>query len=430
MHLVGEVTPVSRLAPAVALWVAALLALVLAPVAQATYPGENGRIYFSALCEGCNQYDVYSVNPDGSGLENVTDVVTDGPDLPDNAYDPSVSADGKRMAFAVDSQATSQIWIMNTDGTGALQLTNDEMIDYAPTISPDGSKIVWNHWPEYTDHDIWVMNSDGSGPQSFYNGSGEDYYPRFTPDGQTIVMQSETGDMDIRKVPFTPMVPPLSTSTGVADNDEFLEAEPTVSPDGTRVIFTQRPTSNSLAPFDLYSVSINGGPTTPLFPAVSTSGPTPAYSPDGTKIVFGSNGVAMIGNADGSGTPAPLDIGALNSPYGFDWTPKPVLSSPPPPPGDIDPPQTKILKGPKGKIHSHAARFRFSSDEAGSSFRCKLDRGKFSRCFSPKRYQNLKAGKHVFQVFAIDIAGNRDQSPAKRTFTVLKEKRKGARHAH
>jgi Tol biopolymer transport system component len=219
MHLVGEVAPVSRLAPAIGLWIAALLALVLAPVAHATYPGENGKIYFSALCEGCNQYDIYSVNPDGSGLENVTDVVTDGPDLPDSAYDPSVSADGKRMAFAVDSQATAQIWIMNTDGTGALQLTNDEMIDQQPTLSPDGSKIVWNHWPEFFDRDIWVMNSDGSGKQSFYDGSAEDYYPRFTPDGQTIVMQSETGDMDIRKVPFTPMVPPLSTSTGVADSD-------------------------------------------------------------------------------------------------------------------------------------------------------------------------------------------------------------------
>ena len=165
-----------------ALTLMAFGALSAAPV-EATYPGENGRIYFSALCEGCGQYGIYSVNPDGSGLDNVTDVVTGGPDLPDSASEPSVSADGKRMTFAVDSQATAEIWIMNTDGSGAQQLTNDEMIDYKPALSPDGSKIVWNHWPEYTDHDIWVMNSDGSGQQSFYNGSGEDYYPRFTPDG-------------------------------------------------------------------------------------------------------------------------------------------------------------------------------------------------------------------------------------------------------
>jgi hypothetical protein len=217
-------------------------------------------------------------------------------------------------------------------------------------------------------------------------------------------------------------------STGVADDDKFLEFEPTISPDGTRVIFTQRPTSNSLSPFDLYSVSINGGPTTPLFKEVSSSGPTPAYSPDGTKVVFSSNGKFMIGNADGSGTPAPLDIGSLNSPFSFDWAPKPVATSSPL--SDKDPPRTKIVKGPKGKIHSHRVKFRFSSNEPGSSFRCKLDRRKFSPCTSPKRYRKLKEGKHVFQVFAIDKAGNADTTPAKRTFKVVKKRQpKGRRHA-
>ena len=415
-----------------ALLAMALLALALtASTAHATYPGENGKIYFAACDEkGCG-YDIYSVNPDGSGLENITDVVTDGPGLPDNAYEPSVSADGKRMAFAVDSQATSQIWIMNTDGSGAVQLTDDELIDYKPALSPDGSKIVWNHWPEFLDHDIWVMNSDGSGQQSFYDGTGEDYYPRFTPDGQTIVMQSETGDMDVRKVPFTPMVPPLSTSTGVADDDEFLESEPTVSPDGTRVIFARLPVSAPLfTPFDIYSVGINGGPTTPLFKEASTTGTTPAYSPDGTKVIFGANEKAVIGNADGSGVPAPLDLGTtVNSPRGFDWVPKPVAPTPATP-VDKDPPETRIAKGPKGKIRAHSAKFRFSSDEPGSTFSCKLDRRKFRRCSSPKSYRKLKAGKHVFQVFATDSAGNRDPSPAKRTFRILEGKKpKGRRHA-
>lgn len=138
----------------------------------------------------------------------------------------------------------------------------------------------------------------------------------------------------------------------------------------------------------------------------------------------------MIGNADGSGTPTPLDIGSLNSAHGFDWVPKPVVTPPPPPPGDKDPPETKILKGPKGKIHAHKVSFRFSSDEQGSTFRCKLDRRKFSSCASPKVYRNLKLGKHVFQVFAIDKAGNADTTPAKRTFKVVKKgQQKGHRHA-
>jgi hypothetical protein len=423
MRLMGKIAPVIKLS-----LVTALLMLALtAPVAQATSPGENGRIYFTACGESCGS-DIYSVNPDGTGLENVTDVVTDPPGPPQNASDPAVSADGKRMAFAADRE----IWIMNTDGTGALQLTDDELVDYKPAISPDGSKIVWNHFPDLAelDHDIWVMNSDGSGQQSFYDGSAEDYYPRFTPDGQTIVMGSETGDMDVRKVPFTLVGLPFTTSTGVADDDNFQEFEPTISPDGTRVVFTRTPVFGPTL-FSIYSVSINGGPTTPLFEDLSEYSLNPAYSPDGTKIIFGLAGAPMIGNADGSGSPTPLDIPDVNNLEDFDWVPKPVTPSAPSPvsTGDKDPPKTTIDKGPKGKIRSHKVKFRFSANEAGSSFRCKLDRRKFSSCASPKRYRNLKEGKHTFRVFAIDAAGNVDGSPAKRTFTIVKPRPKGSRHA-
>ena len=248
--------------------IAILLVACGAGSAEATSPGVNGKIYFQACDSVCSTYDVYRVNPDGSELENVTEAVTDPAGAPDAAWDPSVSADGQMLAFGVDSQATSEIWVMNTDGTGAHQLTEDNLLDQEPSISPDGSRIVWNQWspfPEYTDRDIWTMNSDGSGQELFFNGSGEDYYPQFTPDGQTVVMGSETGDLDIRKVPAATAVPPLTEAIGVADDDEFLENEPTVSPDGKTVAFRRTPKSMFLGPFDIYAVSIDGGTEVPLF---------------------------------------------------------------------------------------------------------------------------------------------------------------------
>jgi dipeptidyl aminopeptidase/acylaminoacyl peptidase len=418
---------VSRL-PKLAVPALFVVAALVPTSAEATYPGQNGKIYFHACDEkGCG-YDIYAVNADGTGLENVTDVVTDGEELPEVAFEPSVSADGKRMAFGVDSQATSEIWIMSTDGTEAHQLTHDNLLDQKPAISPDGSRIVWNQWspyPEYTDRDIWTMNADGSGQELLFNGSGEDIASQFTPDGQTVVMSSETGDMDIRKIPSLPAVPPLTEAVAVAADDELLESDPSVSPDGSTVAFTQTPKSMSFGPFDIYSVGINGGPTTPLF-ATSASETSPAYSPDGTKIVFNRDGVPMIGNADGSGTPVPLELGTtVNSAGGFDWAP--AQAKPPVPPGsgdhkDIEPPQTRISKGPKRKSTSHRAVFRFSSNEANSTFKCKLDRKKFTSCRSPKKYKGLKEGTHTFSVFAIDPAGNRDQTPAKRSFKILSGK--------
>lgn len=99
-------------------------------------------------------------------------------------------------------------------------------------------------------------------------------------------------------------------------------------------------------------------------------------------------------------------------------------SAVPPPPGDARAPETAIDKGPKRRLETSKekakVRFRFSSDEPGTTFQCRLDRRPFAPCSSPVR---LKAtlGKHRFFVQATDAAGNVDATPAKLRFKVLDE---------
>jgi CSLREA domain-containing protein len=85
---------------------------------------------------------------------------------------------------------------------------------------------------------------------------------------------------------------------------------------------------------------------------------------------------------------------------------------------DTTAPKVTITKAPKAKSTSTTARFKFKSNEAGSKFQCKLDKGRFKTCRSPKTYKKLKPGKHVFKVRASDKAGNVGK-PAKRKFTIL-----------
>ncbi len=85
---------------------------------------------------------------------------------------------------------------------------------------------------------------------------------------------------------------------------------------------------------------------------------------------------------------------------------------------DTTPPQTTITKHPKKETHSHKAKFVFNSNEPGSTFMCKLDKKKWKSCASPKKYKNLKTGKHKFQVYAIDAAGNADPTPAVWKWTI------------
>lgn len=85
-------------------------------------------------------------------------------------------------------------------------------------------------------------------------------------------------------------------------------------------------------------------------------------------------------------------------------------------------PQTTIDSGPSGVTGSNDPSFGFSS-EAGASFECRLDgpgaaTDTFAACSSPKGYTDLADGSYTFWVRASDQAGNVDDSPATRSFTV------------
>ncbi|MGN6557387.1 MAG: calcium-binding protein [Solirubrobacterales bacterium] len=109
--------------------------------------------------------------------------------------------------------------------------------------------------------------------------------------------------------------------------------------------------------------------------------------------------------------------------------PPPPLPQPTPAPAppvkkprtDRKPPQTRLAAHPPAVVFSHKkwrrVAFRFASNEAGSSFRCKLDGKPYRGCSSPRAY-SVKAGRHAFRVFAIDAAGNRDSTPALFRFRV------------
>lgn len=54
-----------------------------------------------------------------------------------------------------------------------------------------------------------------------------------------------------------------------------------------------------------------------------------------------------------------------------------------------------IVSGPTGSVSSKTARFTFTGPRR-TTFRCRLDRGPFQRCTSPKRYRRLSEGRHTF----------------------------------
>jgi hypothetical protein len=86
-------------------------------------------------------------------------------------------------------------------------------------------------------------------------------------------------------------------------------------------------------------------------------------------------------------------------------------------------PNTVINFHPGKKVKTKKKRakvkFGFSSSVAGASFLCKLDKGEYARCTSPKRYR-VKPGKHTFSVEAVS-AGVTDPTAATFSFKVKKK---------
>ena len=88
----------------------------------------------------------------------------------DEAY-PAWSPDGKQIAFSVstgvwntpESTSTFEIYVMNADGTGRRQLTDNTAADSNPRWSPDGSLLAFiSDRAESNHHDVFVMDADGT----------------------------------------------------------------------------------------------------------------------------------------------------------------------------------------------------------------------------------------------------------------------------
>jgi serine/threonine protein kinase len=138
------------------------------------------RIAFASERDG--NYEIYVMNADGSGQTNLTD-------NPTTDWLPSWSPDGLRIAFVSNRDGDDEIYAMNADGSGPMNLTNSSAWDDKPSWSPDGLRIAF-----VSDRDgnaeIYVMNADGSGQTNLTNNPAWDRGPSWSPDGLRIAFVS------------------------------------------------------------------------------------------------------------------------------------------------------------------------------------------------------------------------------------------------
>ncbi len=147
--------------------------------------------------------------------------------------------------------------------------------------------------------------------------------------------------------------------------------------------------------------------TSATFTYTSTENPQ-AFQCQLDGAAFGSCPAGYTGLSQGSHT---FSVRAVDAAGNQDQTPATRTWT-----VDTIAPDTTDLNGPSGSVSSTSANFTFNSTETPSTFQCQLDGGAFGSC--PAGYTGLSQGSHTFSVRAVDAAGNQDQTPATRTWTV------------
>jgi hypothetical protein len=121
----------------------------------------------------------------------------------------------------------------------------------------------------------------------------------------------------------------------------------------------------------------------------------------------GGDGGGDGGNGGGGGDPSPPPPPPVAPP-----TP-PAAGSPPTsvPAPSMPPPNTTLTRKPPRKTAGRWAKFTIASDQAGSTFECKLDGAPFKACAGAFQ-ANVRRGRHTLQVRAISSDGMADPTPA------------------
>lgn len=201
--------------------------------------------------------------------------------LSGDALQPAWSPDRSQIAFASRRGGTWDIWIVNADGSGLRNVTNDAAIDSYPAWSPDGRLIAYSSERD-GDNDVWTVAVAGGAQRRITSTAGYDGEPAWSPAGNRVAYRSAAG---IKLVGADG-----SGMTTLVDSPASVEESPSWSPDGTLIAFTSLVVGQPAA-IDVIGVDGTNRRTVPTGGDASA----PSWSPDGAHLAFSSH---RSGNAD------------------------------------------------------------------------------------------------------------------------------------
>jgi Tol biopolymer transport system component/pimeloyl-ACP methyl ester carboxylesterase len=246
----------------------------------------NGRIVFQGAMANGKRPQLFSINPDGTGLRQLTRAKGYG------AENPMWSPDGSAIAFGVGRETRADVFTALPDGSGQRRLSlGASKFHGDPAYSPDGTQISFDEDSgpgQPAVHGIFVANRDGSGAHRLTTAlTGKDAYDtgsQWSPDGTRIAFTRVKSTKEAAI--FT--VKPDGTDLRRLTPYELDAATPDWSPDGSRIAFNSYWDPHPGKSANVYTVAPDGTGLTAItrHRDARTHSFRPSWAPDGTKMVI------------------------------------------------------------------------------------------------------------------------------------------------
>ena len=224
--------------------------------------------------------------PAASGPETykTTPITSD----PGNEYAPSISPDGRQVAFSwsASDESASDIYVKQLGSEATLRLTENPALETSPAWSPDGASIAFLRRLDARRSELVLIPALGGSERVLAAvqsppASGLTW----SPDGASIVVIERLGEGTDLRSAFR--VAPLEASGAIdvqASLAEFTKANyPALSPDGQQIAFLGTSGRWQSA---LHVAAIDGGPIRRLAD-LEGQGAGIAWTRDGRQLIVG-----------------------------------------------------------------------------------------------------------------------------------------------